>query len=327
MHSKWQIWDFFQSFPRDSWKTWQGKVVLQAFDPLALRLMKDHLFKALPETERPHQIGGSDAQMNWLEDQFMSLGLFGQTESWVINTPDDAPLAAREAFLGDALMLDGRVLAFAFHSDTQLLKKMAKLSNVTHVQIEAPRFWETIKLVDFLSAYFQLPLSVDGKQYVLQAVENEFMPLFDAFRMLKLNYHDARQVTAEQVKELIEVDRLDQFALATDMGKKAWRPFFNRILSVETDFERLRAVFNFLHGHLLKIADPSYTQGKDRLSKYDQEIVTLSRGWRPEEARDLLLQLQNWELSCRKKDPMLVTELRKALLLAHKSAWTPESSL
>lgn len=298
-------------------------MVLQAFDPLALRLMKDHLLSGIAVDGRPKQVSGSDASVSWVEDQFLSLGLFGNHESWVINAPDDVPAAAKDAFLRDDLMLDGRVVAFAFHTDSAFMKKLLKAGSVSHLQIEAPRFWETAKLVDFLCAFFQLPLAADAKQYILQAVENEFMPLFDAFRLVKLNHPESRSISAAEARSLIGVDRLDQFALATDMGKKAWRPFFERLLSVEADFERWRAIFGFLQSHLIKLADPRYADGKDRLSKYDQEIVTLAKGWRPEEARDLLLQIQAWELACRKKDPFLPTLLRQALLRAHKGAWFP----
>lgn len=323
MHSKWQLWDFFQSFPKGSWAALQGRVVLQAFDPLALRLMKDHLLSGIATDARPKQVSGSDTQASWVEDQFLSLGLFGNTESWIINAPDDVPTTAKDVFLRDDLMLDGRVLAFGFHNDSAFMKKLLKAENVSHLQIEAPRFWETAKLVDFLCAFFQLPLAADAKQYLLQAVENEFMPLFDAFRLVKLNHPESRSIGVADVRALIGVDRLDQFALANDMGKKAWRPFFERLLSVETDFERWRGIFAFLQSHLMKIADPSYADGKGRLSKYDQDIITLAKGWKPEEARDLLLQIQAWELACRTKDPFLPTHLRQALLKAHKGAWVP----
>ena len=324
MHSKWQLWDFFQSYPKGSWATLSGRVVLQAFDPLSLRLMKDHLLAGVAPESRPKQIAGSDARPDWIEDQFLSLGLFGNSESWIINSPDEMTTAAKDVVLREDLMLEGRALGFAFHNDTAYLKKVLKAPGVSHIQLEAPRFWETAKLVDFLCVLFHLPLNHDAKQYLLQAVENEFMPLFDVFRLVKLNHPESRQVSLAQVKELIDVDRLDQFALAQDMGKKAWRPFFERLLSVEMDFERLRFILMFLQSHLMKLADPSYADGKARLSKYDQEIVTLARGWRPEEVRALLGQLQAWELATRTKDPFLASHLRQALLEAHRGAWAPK---
>lgn len=322
MHSKWQIWDFFHSYPKGSWASLGGRVILQSFDPLSLRLMKDHILAGAEP--RPRQLVGSDCAVSWVEDEFLALGLFGNTESWIINTPDDAPIAAREALLRDDLLLDGRCLAFAFHADTAFLKKLVKVKELTHIQIEAPRFWETHKLVDFLCTYFRLSLGHDSKTYLQEAIENDFMPLFDACRLIKLNHPDKAQITLKDVQDLIGVDRLDQFALARDMGKKAWVSFFKRLLSIEEDFDRYRGIFAFLQGHLLKLADPSYLEGKGRLSKYDQEIQTLSRGWQPREARDLLQQLQAWEIASKSKDAFLLTDLRQAQLLSHQNAWQPK---
>jgi DNA polymerase III delta subunit len=321
MLSKWQLWDFFQSYPKSSWPTLKGRVILQAFDPLAARLMRDHLLHGLNSESKPRQISGSDVTISWIEDQFLSLGLFGNAESWLINSPDDMSAAVKEKILEADLMLDGRSLGFLFHSDSAYLKKILKSQGLSHVQIEAPRFWESAKLVDFLTTFFQLPLRFEAKQYLLQAVENEFMPLFDAFRLIKLNFPESRDVTLSNVQELIGVDRLDQFALATDMGKKSWKTFFERLLSIEPDFERWRGIFSFLQGHLIRIADPSYLGAKSRLSKYDQEIQTLARGWRPQEVTDMLTRLQDWEIACKSKDPYLHTQLRQALLESHQGSW------
>ena len=323
MHSKWQLWDFFQSYPKGSWSSLTGRVALQAFDPLALRLMKDHLLAGV--TERPKQVVGNEVQASWIEDQFLSLGLFGNTESWIINTPDEAPIAARDILLRDDLLLEGRALALAFHSDTAYLKKFLKLENVTHIQLEAPRFWETAKLVDFLCTFFRLPLGHDSKNYLVEAIENEFMPLFDACRLIKLNHPEKNSITLKEVQDLIGVDRLDQFALARDMGKKAWEPFFKRLLSIEEDFDRYRGLFSFLQGHLLKLADVSYLKDKARLTKYDQEIQTLARGWNQIEVRDLLQQLQTWEIASKSKDSFLLTELRQAHLQSHRNGWKPST--
>lgn len=291
-----------------------GKVVLQGFDPLALRLMKDHLLLGVDKGSRPILLDGPELKLEWLEEQFLMLGLFGNSESYVINRPDEASAAVKEFLLRDDLLLEGRVLAFALQSESSWAKKLLKQPNVSHVQIEAPRFWETAKLVDFLCSHHALPLRHDAKAYLLQSVEPEFMPLYDACRLIKLNYPSASEVTLAQVQEVVGVDRLDQFALATEMGKKAWKPFFNRLLEVEYDPTRLIQVFAFLQGHLLRLADPSYLQSKARLSQYDKEIQALGKIWRPREVRETLKRLQSWEIAAKSKDPLLVSWLRQARL-------------
>lgn len=314
MHSKWQVWDFFSSFPAGGWSTLQGKVVLQAFDPLALRLMKDHLLHGVEKSTRPVLLDGPELKADWVEEQFLVMGLFGNFESYVVNRPDETPAGVKDVFLREDLMLDNRVLAFACLSESAFIKKILKQDNVHHVQIEAPRFWETAKLVDFLCSHHRLPLKHEAKQYLLQAVEPEFMPLYDACRLIKLNYPELKEVGLKEVEEVVGVDRLDQFALATEMGKKAWRPFFERLLDVDHEPARLIQVFSFLQGHLLRLADPSYLDGKARLSQYDKEIQGLAKIWRPREVRETLRRLQTWEIAAKTKDPMLLTWLRQARL-------------
>jgi DNA polymerase III delta subunit len=321
MHSKWQIWDFFSSFPAGGWSSLQGRAVLLGFDPLSLRLLKEHVLQGAGP--RPLHIAGADVKPDWVDDQFRSLGLFGNTDSWIIHAPDEAPAVAKELLLQDDLLLDGRTLAFAVYSETPFIKKLLKKADTSLVQIEAPRFWESAKLLDFLCSFHHLPLKNEAKQYLLQAVENEFMDLFDACRLIKLNYPEAKEVTRPQVVELVGVERLDQFALATDLGKKSWRPFFDRLLSVEGDPERLRQVFGFLQGHLLKLADPSYLKDKARLSQYDKEIQGLGKIWRPTEVKETLRRLSGWELMARTRDPMLLTRLRQARLKVLKGENSP----
>lgn len=313
MRSKWQIWDFFPSFPKGGWSQLRGPVVMQAFDPLALSLMKEHLVYGLSELERPKRVSGPELKPDWVENEFFSLGFFGNDTSYIVNLPEEIPVASKEMLLRPEMDLGSRALVFATQSETPFIKKLLK-AGAGLVQIEAPRFWETGKLLDFLCGFHQLPLSYEAKQYLLQAVEPEFTPLFDACRLIKLNHSDATEVALSQVMALVSSDRLDQFALATEMGKKAWWPFFERLLAVETDYDRLRQVFSFLQGHLLRLADPSYLKDKARLSNYDKEIQALAKSWRPQDVRDFLVRLQTWEIAAKKADPLLLAHLRVARL-------------
>lgn len=320
MHSKWQIWDFFQSYPKGSFNELQRKVVLQAFEPLALRLMKDHLLAGVEE--KPKFLAGSELTLTWLEDEFQSLGLFGNSTSYIINNPDEMNVSCKDFLLGEDLMLDGRRLAFAFYSDSPYLKKLLK-TQVSSLVMESPRFWEMDKLIDFLTRFFRLPLDFEAKKLITQAVDHELSSFYDVFRLIKLNYPDKANVSYEDVKSLIDQERLDQFSLATDLAKKKYSAFFERLLSVSFDFERLRFIFSFLQGHFIRLADPSYLESKARLSQYDKEIVALARGWNREELTNLLNTLQTWEMDSKMKNSMLETQLRQAYLQSLKGGWKP----
>lgn len=314
MHSKWQVWDFFSSFPSGGWSSLQGKVVLHAFDPLALRLMKDYILEGVEHGTRPVLLDGPELKAEWVEENFLMLGLFGNTESYIINRPEEMAASVKELFLRDDLILDGRVVAFTTQTESAFIKKILKLENIHHVQIEAPRFWETAKLLDFLCSHHKLPLKHEAKTYLLKAIEPEFMPLYDVCRLIKLNHPELKEIGIKEVESLVGMERLDQFALATDMGKKSWRQFFERLLDVEHEPSRLIQVFSFLQGHLLRLADPTYLDGKARLSQYDKEIQTLAKVWKPKEVRETLRRLQAWEIAAKRKDPFLPSMLRQARL-------------
>ena len=320
MHSKWQIWDFFHSYPRGTFNELQGKVVLQAFEPLALRMMKDHLLAGIEE--KPKFLAGNEITMNWLEDEFQALGLFGNSTSYIINNPDEMNINCKDFLLRDDLLLDGRRLVFAFYSDSPYLKKLLK-SQVSSVVMESPRFWETDKLIDFLTRYFRLPLDFEAKKLITGAVEQELSSLYDIFRLIKLNYPDKTSVSYEDVKLLINQERLDQFALATDLAKKKYAQFFERLLSVAFEFDRMRFIFSFLQGHFVRLADPSYLSAKARHSQYDKEIISLSKGWSSPEIVSLLNTLQHWEMESKMKSSTLETQLRQAYLQSLKGGWKP----
>lgn len=321
MHSKWQIWDFFQSYPRGSFRDLSGIVILQSFDPLSLRLMKDHLLYLTPDEFKPKYLAGNEVQISWLEDEFLSLSLFGNTTSFIVGQPDDMSSSVKDFILETDLTVEGRVFGFAFYSDSAFLKKLVKKKIDHHIQIESPRFWETDKLLDFLGRYFQLPLSYEAKKYIVQSIEHELMPMFDVYRLIKLNYPDKKEVSFKDIENLVSLERLDQFALATELGKKKYAHFFERLLSVDFDFDRSRMIFSFLQGHFLKMADTSYLNGKNRLTQYDKEILALAKGWSSFEIRDLLQKLQLWEMQSKMKDSFLETELRQAHLLSIKGSW------
>jgi len=204
------------------------------------------------------------------------------------------------------------------------LKKLLK-TNTSSIVMEAPRFWEMDKLIDFLTRFFRLPLDFEAKKFITQAIEHELSAFYDVFRLIKLNYPEKTSVGIEDIKPLIDQERLDQFALATDLAKKKYSSFFERLLAVPFEFERMRFIMSFLQGHFIKVADPSYLEGKARLSQYDKEILALSKGWRREEIKHLLTLLQDWEMDSKMKNSLLETNIRQAYLQSLMGAWKPDN--
>src|SRR5688500_17973137 len=105
MHSKWQIWDFFSSFDRGFLRELQGSAALNTFDPLCLKMVKDFLFRGAGERVIHHKLA-SEVTKGWIEEEFQTLNLFGETDSFFIHQAQDLSSDLLERF--SALDLQGR---------------------------------------------------------------------------------------------------------------------------------------------------------------------------------------------------------------------------
>lgn len=311
MLSKWQIWDYFSSFKKDFLSDFQGVLALHTFDPISLKLVKDHLtFGA--GSRVIHYRMASEVSKNWLEEEFQTLSLFGESESFFIHSAQD--LNAELIDIISKLDLTQRFLILSFESENASWKKLIKEAKVEALAVSAPPFWEFNKLLDFVCVYLRLPLSFEAKSWMIEALDNTLGNFYNSCSLIKLNHPDSREVSLDDVKELLTVEKLDQFALASLYARKKFQPFFEKIVALEGDFEKMRGFFNFLQSHLVKMADTSYLAKKDRLTQYDKDLQSTSKLWKSPELMHELSRFNRWELMCKKKDSLLWHELKDASL-------------
>jgi hypothetical protein len=88
MLSKWQIWDFFSSNNRDVFKTHEGLLALKTFDPISLKLVKDYLLRGFDKNVLHHKLG-SEVTKSWIEEEFLTLSLFGNSDNFFIHQSND----------------------------------------------------------------------------------------------------------------------------------------------------------------------------------------------------------------------------------------------
>ncbi|HXH76358.1 MAG TPA: hypothetical protein VNJ08_15410 [Bacteriovoracaceae bacterium] len=311
MHSKWQIWDFFSSYDRGTLATFEGTLAINTFDPLCLKMVKDFLLKGAADRTVHHKMA-SDVNKGWIEEEFQALSLFGNIESFVIHQAQDLKVDMIE--LISQLGLEGRFLILSFESEGNGWKKLIKDGKIATLQIEAPRFWEINKLLDFTSAHLRLPLSYDAKAWILDSLENNFGTFYNSCCLIKLNHPEAREISLSDVKELLTLERLDQFALASLYCRKKSVQFFEKLVALEGDFDKMRGFFNFMQSHLIKLADTSYLSQKPRLTQYDKDLQSCSKLWKAQELMNAIDRFNRWELMCKKKDTILWHEVRETFL-------------
>jgi len=311
MLSKWQIWDFFSSFDRSYLASYQGVLALNTFDPLCLKMVKDYLFRGAGDKVIHHKLA-SEVTKNWIEEEFQTLSLFGDSDNFFIHQAQD--LKADMLELLSKLELDGRFLILSFETEGTAWKKVIKDKSLQALQVEAPRFWELNKLLDFVCAHLRLPLSYEAKAWMLESLENDLGTFYNSCCLIKLNHPEAKEVSVQEVKSLLTLERLDQFALASLFARKKNVDFFEKLVALEGDFEKMRSFFGFMQGHLVKMADTSYLAQKPRLNQYDKELQNTARLWKSHEVLQEVSRFNRWELMCKKKDSLLWHELREAHL-------------
>lgn len=320
MHSKWQIWDFFSSFKKDYLASFQGIIGINSFDPLCLKMMKDFLLKGAEGKVVHHKLAG-EVNRNWIEAEFQTLSLFGTSDNFVIHQAQD--LKAEMVELLGKLQMDDRFVILSFETEGAGWKKLLKDKLIGTLVIEPPRFWEINKLLDFTANYLRLPLSYEAKAWILDALENNLSIFYNTCTVLKLNFPEAREISVSDVKSLFTLDKLDQFALASLFARKKFSDFYDRLVLLEGDFEKMRGFFNFMQSHLIKLADTSYLAQKPRLTQYDKDLQGTAKLWKPAEITREIERFNQWEIQSKKKDNFLWNELRQIHLLVLK----PENSL
>jgi hypothetical protein len=308
MHSKWQIWDFFSSTSRDSIKSQHGLVALKTFDPTSLKLVKDYLLRDFNKGLLHHKLG-SEITKPWIEEEFLTLSLFGNTDNFFIHQANDISQDAWD--LLSSIDLTERTIILSFENELGPWKKMAKEGKIFSLIIEEPRFWEFNKLLDFVCTYLRLPLSYESKGWILDSLENDLGSFYNACYLLKMNYPDSSEIQLMDVKELLVLEKLDQFQLASFFSRKKNYEFYSKLIRLEGDFEKMRSFFMFMQSHLIKMLDTSYLNQKSRLTQYDKEIQSTSKLW---SSSDLMLGIERfneWEILSKKKNGLLWSEIKK----------------
>ena len=308
MHSKWQIWDYFSSFQKDYLSTFNGVLALNTFDPLCLKLMKDFLVRGAGGRIIHHKLAG-EVSRNWIEEEFQTLSLFGGSDCFFIHQAQD--LKADILDLLSKLDLTDRFLILSYEADGVSWKKLMKDGAIGTLVIEPPRFWELNKLLDFVANYLRLPLSYDAKTWILDALENNLSVFYNTCTVLKLNLPDAKEVSVADVKNLFTLDKLDQFAMASLFTRKKFSDFYDRLVQLEGDFDKMRGFFNFMQSHLIKLADTSYLALKPRLTQYDKDLQSTAKLWKSEEIIREIQRFNQWEIRSKKKDNFLWNDLRQ----------------
>lgn len=278
-----------------------------------MKLFKDQIPSDYLENGKFGIITGKELTTDWIEENLLSLGLFGNSDSYLVHFADEIPKDAQEYLLRDDLILDERYLVLSFSSASDFFKELTVKENVTGLEITEPMFWETREFLEFFSNYTGVYLDYRASQKLQDSVEATCSNFLNILEQLKINF-GSESITEDKLDEVLVKEKLDQFMLAEMFGSKRFSNFYKNLLSVTTDNVTLLRFFAFMQKHMGKICDPSYLDSKKKLSKYDRQVLSCSKIWKKDEALRSIQYFKELEVEAKLKKPFLTQKLRRDYL-------------
>lgn len=310
MLSKWKIWDYENSSSSASKE--YGIYALTSYDTFFLPSLKSACSKSCDlSAGQLTTLNASDITTTWVDSNFKSLGLFGNNDSFCINFAESLPVNVKDMLLNDDLLLEERFLFLSFSKVDDFFKKISQKKEVKGIKIEAPAFWENDKLLDYIAERAGVLLSFAAKQKISDFVEPTAMNFYNIINKLKLNFSQ-ESISEEMLDEVLVKNKLDTFEMANLFGYKKMAVFYKKILDVNPDFEALRSLFYFLQTHMSKISDTRFIEKKSKPSKYDKQILSQSKVWKPHELNLVMDFLRTLEHKAKTKNNFLISDLRSA---------------
>ena len=316
MSSKWNPWDFFKSHPRELKANDFFVSALSFFDPFVEDLFKSKLRVLLSNQKELRLYLGSEITTDWWEGEWKTLDFFSSECFYLVISAGDIPKNAQAMILEDLKKTTaedgiGKEICFCFSGSHAFFDALAKQKIVDSHKIEAPKFWEWNKYLLFLAEEKKFPLNYETEQFLLDVLTPSGEEFSRAIDILKLTFGTPERLTREDLKKVFQNEHVDFFQMASFFGGKSFQKFYEDLIPFAQDLELMRSLSSFMQTHLLKILDPSYTQDKNRLSKYDQEIVAHSKRWKPRELMVAIRFFGNLEKMAKEGSSQLSLELKE----------------
>lgn len=281
MLSKYKIWEY--SKLGDYAGQGPGKLLAyKCYDSFAFKYIKKSFNKALLAEQKFFVWLGSEVSKEWVENQFLSLNLFGNTESILIQNAEDIAEDVQLLLLEvDDLLLDNRFLILSFNRDCPFWKALIKKKDekLLTMEIIPPAFWEDTNLLSYVSSYFNISLSRDVFDYIIEHVPCELEKYTHILEQLCLKPNHLNHFTVSDVVSLIGVEKLDQFAILELFATKKMSFFYKKVIHLLESGQDLSSLLYLIQSHFIKLYDLSFLESKNKLSKYDRGLQSQSRIW------------------------------------------------
>ena len=124
MHFNLKPWEFFSKFPQFLNKNTLGLYAFYCTDSYFSRL--GHLKFKLAVKEKINIVLGSELTPNWVEENFINLGLFGNPGPIMVLLAESTPSSVQDMFLEHQIDLSDRLVLFFFSGKSPFYEKLKK---------------------------------------------------------------------------------------------------------------------------------------------------------------------------------------------------------
>lgn len=306
MHSKLLPWDFTPKYPKTIPSSKDGLYVYLSTDPY----IEGILTRNLPKKEMGFRCyTGSDITRDFIEEHFSNLSFFAQSENFYIINAEMIPLQNTALFIEKIKEISNQQVALFFNKSNKFFLELTKHSDVVAFTLEAPKFWDGPKMLQFAIKEKGLVLKADVVRFLLENVEHTFESFFGALDLIKVSF-ELPNIDLDNLKLLITRERFDFFELV-DLYFVKPKKFYEIILSNELDFEWLRSTASSMQGHLVKLLFPAEIKAKEKLSKYDQTIIYQSEKLSRSFIQKDLQFFSDLEVLAKSRDQFILDLLRR----------------
>jgi hypothetical protein len=255
MHFKYQLWDFPNQFKADFRTDFDGVLAINTFDDVSLKIVKENILRHFSKEKIIYKIA-NEIKKDWIQDEFETISMFKDSESFFIHQSDDFSRDFID-LIGN-IKISSRLVILSFQKKQATWKKLHQDSKIVTLSIETPKFWESNKALDFFCRYFSLQISYDAKSWMIEIFGNDLASFYNACFLLKINHPLPENLSLTHVQKHFVNERVDHFLMASLFSRKKMLDYYEKIILVQNDFEKLRSFFSFMQSHLLKVLDPSY---------------------------------------------------------------------
>lgn len=310
--SKWKIWDFFKSFSKHLDSAPLTSIVCK--DSLVLQEVKNELLKAYSNRNDFKVVFGEELTLEWWENNFLSLSLFGNNESYIVLNAKDLKSDVLDVLGRDDLLLDERKIYFLFDQDNDFSKKLSKIKSVDSIVIEEARHWEGRELLNFWCSELGTPLSYTAKDMALNLLNHESIDFLNLLRIVQVNFQGSSEVTDKMLLEVIVPTKFNKFELAELFSARKFKDFYEKVISLELDTKEIEELSSFMQIHLIKLFDTSLIHNKNYLTKYDKALIAHSRLWNSEKLQNAISYFEDLVYKSREQNPFLSYEFKTKYL-------------